>query len=189
MGWDGFSPELTGAGRPAVQQTLSLLCKPLPEPLLRTVLSSPIWVLGLNPSYPAHPWSQGGTQSGLDSSSSRTPLLGALCGGAACQEGERRVRFLSGVWASGASQGWQPLSSEAREPFAMDELSGEERAQRRVCRREKSGRSPFPASPQVEGGREVADLGVRVSHGCSPHPHPASGRRAAADAALFSAFP
>lgn len=54
----------------------------------------------------------------------------------------------------------------------MDGLTGKKRAQRRVCRREKSGRSPFPALLRVEGGqgrgRYGGQGGLTAGSSCSP---------------------
>lgn len=161
-GWDGSPLELTGAGSPpAARQTPCLLCNPLHEAL--ALLPSPCGQRGW-----IHPaqlilGAIGGPQNQTDSGSCWTAPLGPLPGGAACQAGSsaQRGREEGGFslqWGSAspcASQDGQPLSSEARKPVGMDALTGLKRkAQKRVRRREKSGRS---RSSRL-GGEHVSQL-------------------------------
>lgn len=161
-GWDGSPLELTGAGSPpAAWQTPCLLCNPLHEAL--ALLPSPCGQRGW-----IHPaqlilGAIEGPQNQTDSGSCWTAPLGPLPGGAACQAGSsaqkgREEGGFSLQWGSAspcASQDGQPLSSEVRKPVGMDALTGLKRkAQKRVRRREKSGRS---RSSRL-GGEHVSQL-------------------------------
>lgn len=149
--------------------------------------SAPRWVVqprtggGAESILPGSPSGPRGAQSRGGGSSKRMALLESLRAGAG-QGG-----FSLG--GSGVSRGAQPLSSEARKLLGMEGLTGEMRAQGRVCRREKSGRSSFLALLRVSGDREVADLGPSVSHGCSPHPCPAPECRGRAALPALGSFP
>lgn len=108
-----------------------------------------------------------------------------------CREGENRVRCLSwgGFGASGTAWDGLPLSSEVREPFSMDGLTGVKRLRAGCAEGRSQAEVPFPHRCGWQGDREVADLGVSISQLLPPtSPSTAVWRKGQALPALRS-FP
>lgn len=186
VGWDGFPLELMGAGSPApaAQQTLCLLCNPLHEPpALGCAVQSHTGGAGsILPRSSLGPWwgtKLGGQRLQPDGTAGTPAWRGCVPRRQLCREGKGRVRFLS--WWGGSGTSHAPRGGQVREPFGMDGLTGEKRARRGVCRREKSGKSPFPALLRVEEGQGSGRRGGRVcltaGVGCSPPSSPSAGVR------------
>lgn len=102
---------------------------------------------------------------------------------------QSEVSLLEEFGASGTAWDGLPLSSEVREPFSMDGLTGVKRLRAGCAEGRSQAEVPFPHRCGWQGDREVADLGVSISQLLPPSsPSTAVWRKGQALPALCS-FP